>query len=97
MKLQWIIARNNDKALLNVDQLEVEIRKLEKGLEPKVQVLSKRFTSQCGFIKIVSGNIYDCVITTNNISHILDEMSLETAAKFIPKLFSSLGDIYEEK
>lgn len=97
MKLQWIISRDNKKAILNVDQLEVEIRKLEKGREPRIQLLSKKFTSQCGFIKIASGNIYDCVITTNNISHILDEMSMETAAKFIPKLFSSLGDIYEEK
>ncbi len=98
MKIDWVISRDNKKALLNNGDLEVQIKEIDLTKEqPTEQKISSRFKSMCGFIKIESNRAYDCIIVQNNMKHILDELDIKTASKLIPKLFSSLGDIYEER
>ncbi|AXH16461.1 hypothetical protein CP985_13560 [Malaciobacter mytili LMG 24559] len=98
MKINWVISKDNKKALLNNGDLEVLIKEIDlEKEEPTKQEISNRFNTMCGFIKIESNRAYDCIIVQNNIKNILDELDIETASKLIPKLFSSLGDIYEEK
>lgn len=98
MKINWVISKDNKKALLNNGDLEVEINEIDflNDKQPTKQKISNKFETMCGFIKIESGRAYDCIIVQNNMKNILDELDIETASKLIPKLFSSLGDIYEE-
>ena len=98
MKINWVIARDNKKALLNNGDLEVIIKEIDLTKEkPTQQKISNRFKSSCGFIKTDSNRVYECIIVQNNMEYVLDELDMETASKLIPNLFSSLGDIYEER
>ena len=65
--------------------------------QPSKQRISTKFNTMCGFIKMESNRAYDCIILENKMEFILDNLDIETASKLIPKLFSSLGDIYEER
>jgi len=96
MKSNWKISKDGTKAILNGGELEVEIKRINNIEEAAEQVLCNKYTSRCGFAKIESGNMYDCIIAINNIQHIFENMDMETASKFMPKLWSKLGDIYEE-
>lgn len=98
MKINWIISKDNKKALLNNGDLEVLIKEIDlEKEEPVKQRISKKFETRCGFIKIKSGRAYDCIIVQNKLYKILDALDIEAASKIIPKIFSSLGDTYEEK
>lgn len=96
MKIEWKVSRDKNRAILNGGDLEVEIKKINNFEDAAVQKLSKKYISKCGFVKIESGNIYDCIISINNMQNVFNNMDFEIAAKFIPKLWSRLGDIYEE-
>ena len=80
MKLNWVISKDKTKALLNTDDLEVLIKKvdLEKDTLEKSK-LSNKVISTLGFKKIKTGN---------NYSNYIDSMNA--------KLCSKLGDLYEE-
>ena len=97
MRINWKISKDNSKALLNSSELEVEIRRIKSIEDAVSQRLSSKYATQCGFIKIDSNNVYECLIIKNNMSNFIDSLNIETASKLIPKLFSSLGDIYEER
>jgi len=98
MKIDWKVSKDNSKALLNNGDLEVLIKEINlKTEQPSKQQISTKFNTMCGFIKIESNRAYDCIIIKNNMQNILDDLDIESASKLIPKLFSSLGDIYEEK
>jgi hypothetical protein len=97
MKINWIVSKDNSKALLNDGNLEVLIKEFDPNKDqPTKQKISKKYETMCGFIKIKSNRAYDCIILKNNISDMLDNLEIETASKLIPKLFSTLGDIYKE-
>lgn len=97
MKIDWKISRDNKKAILNGGDIEVEIIKIDDILKARQQKISKKYSGICGFSKIESGNIYECFITVNNMQNIFDNIEIETASRLVPKLWSNLGDIYEEK
>lgn len=77
--------------------MEVEIIKIDDISKTRQQKISKKYGGICGFSKMESGNIYECFITVNNMQNIFDNIEIKTASKLIPKLWSSLGDVYEEK
>ena len=96
MKIDWKVSRDNKKAILNGGDLEVEIVKIDDISKAKQQKISNKFGGICGFSKVESGNIYECVITSNKLENIFNNINIETASTFIPQLWSKLGDIYIE-
>lgn len=95
MKIDWVISKDGNKAILNNGDLEVHIKEFDFEKEqPTSQKISNKFETMCGFIKIETNRAFDCIIIKNNIKNMLDELDIETASRLIPKLFSTLGDKY---
>lgn len=97
MKIDWKISKDNKKAILNGGKIEVQIKKINNIEEAIEQKICDKFSSKCGFMKIETNNMYDCLIVKNEIQHIFNNMDIRVASQFFPKLWSKLGDIYEEK
>ena len=97
MQLKWIISRDKSKAILN-NKFEVSIHEIDINKRtPSSQPITNKINSSLAFQKLDTGKVYECTIIKNDMQSYFDKMSIDDLSKFMPKLMSTLGDLYESK